>query len=299
MLAFAEAEGGRLPVLSPVDGKPFASIAHASARDVDRAVQSARRCFDHDCWPQQDVQARVEILKRIAAALRTPEVCDALCVIESRDCGKPFSESQGDLGVCADTFDYYAEVAPETMKTTYPSVGAGATHFYARIAVEPLGVVGCITPWNFPLMQAVLKVAPALAAGCAVVLKPSPLASRWAEGALNVITGGPPEVLEGGGSTGQYLIDHSMLDKVSFTGSGSAGQKMLEASASKLRPTCLVRLSILVVELVLLEVLRSWVESQPLLYLKTPQMTWIISWTGSWWVFSNAPVRCVQQQAAC
>ncbi|CAK9096591.1 unnamed protein product [Durusdinium trenchii] len=249
---YVEAEGGRLPVLSPVDGKPFASIAHASARDVDRAVQSARRCFDHDCWPQQDVQARVEILKRIAAALRTPEVCDALCVIESRDCGKPFSESQGDLGVCADTFDYYAEVAPETMKTTYPSVGAGATHFYARIAVEPLGVVGCITPWNFPLMQAVLKVAPALAAGCAVVLKPSPLASLTCcalgelvaaagapPGALNVITGGPPEVLEGGGSTGQYLIDHSMLDKVSFTGSGSAGQKMLEASASKLRPTCL------------------------------------------------------------
>ncbi|CAK9096858.1 Betaine aldehyde dehydrogenase 1 (OsBADH1) [Durusdinium trenchii] len=239
---YVEAEGGRLPVLSPVDGKPFASIAHASARDVDRAVQSARRCFDHDCWPQQDVQARVEILKRIAAALRTPEATVTVAVIESRDCGKPFSESQGDLGVCADTFDYYAEVAPETMKTTYPSVGAGATHFYAR----------CITPWNFPLMQAVLKVAPALAAGCAVVLKPSPLASLTCcalgelvaaagapPGALNVITGGPPEVLEGGGSTGQYLIDHSMLDKVSFTGSGSAGQKMLEASASKLRPTCL------------------------------------------------------------
>eukprot|EP00438_Fugacium_kawagutii_P011734 Skav222908 [mRNA] locus=scaffold1489:170516:175504:+ [translate_table: standard] len=106
---YVEVEAGRLPVLSPVDGKSFASIAHASARDVDRAVQSARRCFDKDGWPQQDVEARAEILKKIAASLRTPEVCDALCVIESRDCGKPFSESQGDLGVCADTFDYYAE----------------------------------------------------------------------------------------------------------------------------------------------------------------------------------------------
>lgn len=247
---YVEAEAGRLPVLSPRDGKPFASIAHASAGDVDRAVQSARRCFDNDGWPQQDVKARAEILKRIAESLRKPEVSDALCVIESRDCGKPFSESQGDLGVCADTFDYYAEMAPKIMKTSHPSTGTA--EFYARIESEPLGVIGCITPWNFPLMQAVLKVAPALAAGCSVVLKPSPLASLTCcalgelvaaagapPGALNVITGGPPEALEGGGSSGQYLIDHHMLDKVSFTGSGTAGQKMLEASASKLRPTCL------------------------------------------------------------
>ncbi|CAL1149169.1 unnamed protein product [Cladocopium goreaui] len=160
------------------------------------------------------------------------------------------ARGQGDLGVCADTFDYYAEMAPKIMKTSHPSTGTA--EFYARIESEPLGVIGCITPWNFPLMQAVLKVAPALAAGCSVVLKPSPLASLTCcalgelvaaagapPGALNVITGGPPEALEGGGSSGQYLIDHHMLDKVSFTGSGTAGQKMLEASASKLRPTCL------------------------------------------------------------
>ncbi|CAJ1372425.1 unnamed protein product [Effrenium voratum] len=251
---YVEAEGGhRLPVLSPADGKPFASVAHASAQDVDRAVRSSRRCFDSDGWPQLDPEARATILKRVAASLRTAEVCDALCVIESRDCGKPFAESQGDMGVCADTFDYYAEVTPHEMKAKAIALRDGdAADFAARTEIEPLGVVGCITPWNFPLMQAVLKVAPALAAGCAVILKPSPLASLTCcalgelvaaagapPGALNVITGGPPEALEGGGSTGQYLIDHASLDKVSFTGSGMAGQKMLEASASKLRPTCL------------------------------------------------------------
>ncbi|CAE7942104.1 unnamed protein product [Symbiodinium sp. KB8] len=174
-------------------------------------------------------------------------------VIESRDCGKPFAESQGDLGVCADTFDYYAQVTPKEMQPKSLALPEGdAADFVARTQPEPLGVVGCITPWNFPLMQAVLKVAPALAAGCTVVLKPSPLASLTCcalgelvaaagapAGALNVVTGGPPEVLPGQSSTGQSLIDHDMLDKVSFTGSGMAGQKMLEASAPRLRPTSL------------------------------------------------------------
>lgn len=192
-------------------------------------------------------------MKKVAAALRSPEVLEAFCVIESRDCGKPFAESQGDLGGCADTFDYYAQVTPKEMQPKSLALPEGdAADFVARTQPEPLGVVGCITPWNFPLMQAVLKVAPALAAGCTVVLKPSPLASLTCcalgelvaaagapAGALNVVTGGPPEVLPGQSSTGQSLIDHDMLDKVSFTGSGMAGQKMLEASAPRLRPTSL------------------------------------------------------------
>lgn len=155
--------------------------------------------------------------------------------------------------MCADTFDYYAQVTPKEMQPKSLALPEGdAADFVARTQPEPLGVVGCITPWNFPLMQAVLKVAPALAAGCTVVLKPSPLASLTCcalgelvaaagapAGALNVVTGGPPEVLPGQSSTGQSLIDHDMLDKVSFTGSGMAGQKMLEASAPRLRPTSL------------------------------------------------------------
>ncbi|CAE8617814.1 unnamed protein product, partial [Polarella glacialis] len=253
---YIEAEGGaRLRVISPVDGRKFASLSHASAGDVDRAVRSARRCFDEGGWPQETPEARAAVLRRVAAALREPELAAALSVIESLDCGKPLAESMTDIGTCADAFDYFAEIAPLNLKPVplpLPAGEGGDSDFEARSVYEPLGVVGCITPWNYPLMQAVFKVAPALAAGCTVVLKPSPLASLTCcalgeivaaagapPGALNVITGGPPEELPGGSSTGQSLIDSTLLDKVSFTGSGGAGRKMLEASAVQLRPTSL------------------------------------------------------------
>jgi betaine-aldehyde dehydrogenase len=119
--------------------------------------------------------------------------------------------------------------------------------FECNLIREPVGVVGCITPWNFPLLQAINKVAPALAAGCAVVLKPSPLASVTCvmlgelakkagipSGFLNILTGGPP-----GENTGQFLIDHPLLDKLSFTGSSLTGKKCLSASVEHLRPTTL------------------------------------------------------------
>lgn len=251
--ACVDAEGGaQLEVVSPADGRPFARLAHASAADVDRAVASARACFDGGGWSDAGAAARAQVLRRAAAALR--DRAEELSWIESRDCGKPLSESQGDIGFCADAIDYYAEVAPSQLEARPLELPAalGGGDFSARVEQEPLGVVGCITPWNYPLQQAVLKVAPALAAGCTVVLKPSPLASLTCcafgeivaaagapPGALNVVTGGPPEALADGGSTGQTLIDHPKLDKVSFTGSCAAGRSMLESSARRLRPTAL------------------------------------------------------------
>eukprot|EP00930_Biecheleria_cincta_P004009 TRINITY_DN104909_c0_g1_i1.p1 TRINITY_DN104909_c0_g1~~TRINITY_DN104909_c0_g1_i1.p1 ORF type:complete len:568 (+),score=116.78 TRINITY_DN104909_c0_g1_i1:56-1705(+) len=254
--SYVDAEGGaNLPVISPVDGKPFTTIAHASAADVDRAVSSARACFDGGSWSGQSAENRAAVLRRIASELRSPGKLAELCAIESRDCGKTLAESEGDIGFCADVFDYYAEIAPQHLAPTplpLPEGEGAGNDFSAQVIQEPLGVVGCVTPWNYPLMQAVMKVAPALAAGCAVVLKPSPLASLTCcalgevvaaagapPGALNIITGGPPESLACGGSTGQTLIDHALLDKISFTGSGAAGQKMLQASAGQLRPTSL------------------------------------------------------------
>eukprot|EP00418_Pyrodinium_bahamense_P046111 CAMPEP_0179200840 /NCGR_PEP_ID=MMETSP0796-20121207/99954_1 /TAXON_ID=73915 /ORGANISM="Pyrodinium bahamense, Strain pbaha01" /LENGTH=499 /DNA_ID=CAMNT_0020905397 /DNA_START=45 /DNA_END=1542 /DNA_ORIENTATION=- len=253
---YVEAEGGAtLSVVSPIDGEQFATIAHASASDVDRAVRRARSCFDESNWSKVEAEARAEVLRRIAAALRSPAKLAELSVIESRDCGKPLSESSADISFCADVLDYYAEEAPKHLAPKalpLPANEGGEGDFHARIQHEPVGVVGCITPWNYPLMQAVLKVAPALAVGCTVVLKPSPVASLTCcafgelavdagvpRGALNVVTGGPPQELASGGSTGQSLIDHALLDKLSFTGSGVAGQKMLEASARRLRPTAL------------------------------------------------------------
>ena len=118
----------------------------------------------------------------------------------------------------------------------------------SKVVHEPYGVVGCVTPWNYPLMQAVIKVAPALAAGCTVVLKPSPLASLTClmlgelavacdlpAGALNVLSGGPP----GPPDAAQHFAEHPDLDKLSFTGSGATGKALLHASANALRPTSL------------------------------------------------------------
>lgn len=260
----AASDGGNIDVVSPIDGQPFATIAHATDADVDLAVESARRCFDSATWSSKSAQRRGEVLRRVAAALREPHKLAELAEIETLDCGKPLVESEADIAMCADAFDYYATIAPAQLAPV--ALDVPDKDFAAYLAKEPLGVVGCVSPWNFPLQQAVLKVAPALAAGCSVVVKPSPYASLTTcalgevlaeagvpAGACNVITGGPPDQLLVGGvssnsgqttghsttSTGQCLIDHPQLDKLSFTGSGLAGAKMLEASVKKLRPTSL------------------------------------------------------------
>jgi len=149
------------------------------------------------------------------------------------------------MEMCASAFNYYAGIAPQKLAPMQlPKEEDG---YDSKVVHDPIGVAGLVTPWNYPLMQAVLKVAPALAAGNTVVLKPSPWASLTCSmlggiakdaglpaGALNVITGGPP-----GGDAGQYLIDHPELDVLSFTGSGPTGNKILRASAEKLRRSSL------------------------------------------------------------
>jgi betaine-aldehyde dehydrogenase len=224
---------------------------------VDAAVQSARRCFEHDpgAWSEAGSLARrTAAMRSVARRLREPDMLRALANLEALDCGKPLAEAEADMLACADYFDYFAEIAPGALATEELATGSDEP-FRAALVKEPVGVVGCVTPWNYPLMQAVLKVAPAVAAGCCVVLKPAPNASLsclalgeicadagFPAGALNVVTGGPPDVLAGapgGESTGQALIDHPGLDKLSFTGSGAAGKAMLTASAPHLRPTSL------------------------------------------------------------
>uniref|UniRef100_A0A7S2SHB5 Aldehyde dehydrogenase domain-containing protein n=1 Tax=Rhizochromulina marina TaxID=1034831 RepID=A0A7S2SHB5_9STRA len=186
---------------------------------------------------------RGKALHRMAHQIREERL--DLARWETLDCGKPLAESLADMDACADFFSYYAEIAPKALESeSLPVPEDGVS---SHLTKEPVGVVGCITPWNFPLMQAVVKVAPALAAGCSVVLKPSPWASLTClhlgriaassgvpPGVLNVITGGPP-----GGDAGVILGQHPDLDKLSFTGSGPTGQALLHASAENLRPTSL------------------------------------------------------------
>jgi betaine-aldehyde dehydrogenase len=283
--AFVDAEGGaRLPVLAPRNGQVFAELASASAADVDCAVASARRCFDGyfagdpaswPCWPPA---RRAGVLRRLAQGLLGR--LDEVALLESMDCGKPLADARADVASCAALLVYYADLVdppsapPATAATGNHSLSlqgerpvaaaaavsalqptplavpeAGVT---ASLVAEPLGVVGAITPWNYPLAQAVAKAAPAWAAGCCVVLKPSPLASLTClllaaeavaaglpPGALQVLTGGPPGEPPGGWSCGEALSRHGGLDKLSFTGSTEAGKRVLAASAPWVRPTTL------------------------------------------------------------
>ena len=242
-----------IPVYCPRDGSVLSEIAHASQADVDEAVDSARACLASKWSDANQLSKRVEVMRRIASSIREPKMMAALTELETLDCGKPLAEAEADIQACAEYFDYFADIAPKALATEELPTGTDEP-FRAHLVKEPAGVVGCITPWNYPLMQAVLKVSPAIAAGCSVVLKPAPNASLTCvalgkiasdaglpAGALNVVTGGPPDVLPGKNdiSTGQALIDHPGLDKLSFTGSGAAGKAMLTSSVQHLRPTSL------------------------------------------------------------
>ena len=228
--AFVNPESStRLPVLSPRDGQAFAELANASAADVNRAVASARHCFDaylagdSTVWPAWLPARRAKVLRQMSTGLLGR--LDEVAYLESLDCGKPIADARADVEGCAALLNYYASlVDPPTIsalaydKNHESLVGNKAISALepkplavpeagvsAALTKEPFGVVGAITPWNYPLAQAIAKLAPALAAGCCVVLKPSPLASLtcllFAEvavasglprGALQVLTGGPP-----------------------------------------------------------------------------------------------------------
>lgn len=265
-----DAEGGRtIAVRSPADDKVFAELADGSASDVDAAVDSARRCFDGAEWSAPElVNRRAAVLRAMAADLRANKA--DIARVESLDCGKPLGEADGDIDFCADVCEYYADVAERVLGSgAVTAIGDhsnvehpdGDADFLTQSGTEAVGVVGMITPWNFPLMQSVLKVAPALAAGCSMVLKPSPLASLSSvllgavaaragapPGALNVVTGGPGGDVQLAGAelgkadgvgAGPALSQHPGLDKLSFTGSGPVGSVLLRESSAHLRPTSL------------------------------------------------------------
>merc|ERR1719507_1881357 len=180
----------------------------------------------------------------MAAALR--EQKEEFAVLESLDNGKPIVEARADMDVCAGLFDYYADFAEsfDHEKDTAVEVKSDPD-FSVRLVQEPAGVVGMVTPWNFPLLQAAVKVAPALAAGCSMVLKPSSVcpstclrlgdlaqAAGLPAGALNIITGT-------GSEAGAALLDHRLVDRLSFTGSSGVGHAVLHAAAKRLVPTAM------------------------------------------------------------
>jgi len=241
---------------SPRDGSALATLADASAADAERAIATARRCVADGSWgatTREQAEARARVLERAADALDAER--EEFANLESLDCGKPLPESRADMAFCADVLRYYADFGRrfefdggDAARTKCPT----DDQLRARVVSAPRGVVGMITPWNFPLQQAVVKLAPALAAGNACVLKPSPVASLTCAafakllvekggapaGAISVLTGGPPHGPPSGRGS-EALAESAELDCLSFTGSGRAGEQLLAASARALRPTTL------------------------------------------------------------
>ena len=222
---FVPASGGETFMSrNPATGETIAAVAHCRAADVDRAVVAARRAFDAGVWSRAAPEERKAVLLRLAALVR--ENAEELAVLESLDSGKTITDCLHEIGnEVPNFFQWYAELADKTFGKVAPT-GENAL---ALIVKEPAGVVGLVLPWNFPLLMAAWKLAPALAAGCSAIVKPAEqtplsalrLAALAAEagvpdGVLNVLPGE-------GETTGQAIGRHDDIDVVSFTGSTEVG----------------------------------------------------------------------------
>jgi acyl-CoA reductase-like NAD-dependent aldehyde dehydrogenase len=221
------ADGRTFETLDPSTGAVIAEVPHAGAEDVDRAVRAAREAFDDGRWSGIAAAGRTRALLALADAIEAN--ADVLAELESLDNGKPVKLAKRvDVALAAEHLRYFAgwptKIEGETLPVAQPDM-----HCYTR--KEPVGVCGQIIPWNFPLLMAAWKIAPALAAGCTVVLKPAeqtPLtALRLGELALEAgLPEGVLNVIAGDGETGAALVDHPGVDKIAFTGSTAVGREI-------------------------------------------------------------------------
>jgi betaine-aldehyde dehydrogenase len=229
-------DGGRLEVVNPATGHVIATVPDARAADVDRAVDAARRTFDEGgWWPRTSERDRGRILLRAAEIVRREH--DRLARLETLDSGKPIAEARDDIDEVAFMFEYYGGWATK-VHGEIPPVGP---HALSLVVKEPMGVAAAITPWNYPMMMAVQKVAPALAAGCTVVLKPAeqtPLTALELPGILEEagLPRGVLHVVTGFGETaGAPLVTNPKVDKIGFTGSRDVGKLVMRSSADTLK----------------------------------------------------------------
>jgi acyl-CoA reductase-like NAD-dependent aldehyde dehydrogenase len=224
----AACSGETFEDVSPIDGQVVAHVARGGVADVDRAVADARAVFERGDWRRTDPRERKRVLRRFAELIRAD--VDRLSMLETLDVGKPILNSvQVDVAFAADCIDYYAELADKL----YDEIAPTGPDELALVRREPLGVVGAIVPWNYPLIISAWKLGPALLTGNSVVLKPaeqSPLSAiRLAELALEAgLPAGTLNVVPGfGEEAGKSLALHSDVDMVSFTGSTEVGKLML------------------------------------------------------------------------
>ncbi|HHZ09664.1 MAG TPA: aldehyde dehydrogenase family protein [Rhizobiales bacterium] len=231
--------GATFAVIDPSAEAPFAEAARGTAEDVDLAVKAARRAFDDGPWPRMSGRERAAIVRAVGRLIA--ERKEELAALEVRDNGKPLPEALWDIGDAAYCFEYYADMAEAAEAAGPMPIPLGDTRFTSKVVHEPLGVVGAIVPWNYPLLMAAWKVAPALAAGCTIVLKPSELTPMTAvelariteaaglpKGVFNLVTGY-------GAEAGAPLAGHPGVDKVAFTGSVPTGSKVMQAAAADIK----------------------------------------------------------------
>ncbi|RJF79212.1 aldehyde dehydrogenase family protein [Azospirillum cavernae] len=225
--------GGTLPVCDPATGQIIHQVAAGGPEDVEAAVSAAAAAFPS--WSRTSGAARAAFLDAIAEGLRAK--AEELARLSSRINGKPLAEARVDLADSATTFAYYAGLARKLDDQRNAPVELADPGFDAVLRREPVGVAALITPWNFPLVTSAWKVAPALAAGCAVVLKPSEITAPLdlELGALAQEAGLPPGVLNilpgTGDSVGTPLCAHPKIAKISFTGSNAVGERVMAAAA--------------------------------------------------------------------
>jgi betaine-aldehyde dehydrogenase len=231
--------GETFETVSPTTNQPIAFVPKAGLADVELAVNAARDAFDNGPWPRMTPLERSRILHKIAAILR--ERIDELSTIETMNCGKIIVESRGDVNASANCFEYYASVATQLWGEQIPMNGP-LLDYTLR---EPIGVCAQIVPWNFPLLMAAWKLAPALAAGNTLVLKPASVTPITAiilgeicreagvpDGVVNVLTGPGAEI-------GEALVASPLVDKVAFTGETSTGRRIMSIASGTIKKVTL------------------------------------------------------------
>ncbi|RIV80926.1 aldehyde dehydrogenase family protein [Aurantiacibacter xanthus] len=233
------ANGRSIDVEDPATTRVFTSVPDGSVEDVDRAVKAARRAFEARSWARMRPLDRGKIIENIARKIE--ENAQELALLESYDNGKTVHHALAvDVPAAVDIFRYMAGWTSKIGGQVNPISGDGQ-QYHSYSVREPVGVVGQIVPWNYPLAMAAWKIAPALAAGCTIVLKPSELTPLTAlrlaelaleaglpEGVLNVVTGY-------GQAAGQALVEHPGIDKIAFTGSTRVGKQIVRTAAEDLK----------------------------------------------------------------
>ncbi|WP_156290609.1 aldehyde dehydrogenase family protein [Oceanobacillus salinisoli] len=232
----ADAETGEVfTVYNPATGEAIGEVPKAGKKDVDLAVEAARHAFDYGKWKKYPVGKRARVLNKIASIMRSR--FNELVEIEILNSGKTLAAAQGQVSQAIEDFEFYAGAIVGHRGEVNNVPG----RFFNYTQKEPVGVAAQIIPWNYPMMMAAWKIAPAIAAGCSVVLKPASLTPITAiilteicheagvpEGVVNVITGP-------GGTIGSYLAEHEGIDKVAFTGETATGKDIMSNASKTLK----------------------------------------------------------------